>query len=142
MSKYWNDYNYSQALERARKSLPETLVGDSRFDMPITDANIEGNRTFFKNFKEITNLLNRKESHMLKFMTNELGTSGNIEGNRVIFQGKHTRTQIQKALERYVANYVFCATCGKPDTKLQLLDRILIMRCDACGASQAVKSIK
>lgn len=142
MSKFWEKYDYSDALDRARSLLPEQLVGDSRFDMPKIDANIEGNRTFVKNFKEVAGLLNRKEGHLLKFLTNELGTSGNVEGSRAIFQGKHTRAQIQKSLERYVDNYVFCSTCGKPDTKLELSDRIMMMRCEACGASQAVKPIK
>lgn len=142
MSKYWKTYNYDNALKRARDLSPGIISSDDRFDIPKIQSNIEGNRTFLRNFFEIANFLNRKSTHFLKFLTNELGTSGNVDGNRIIFQGKHTRMQIEKALNRYVEQYVLCQTCGKPDTRLEIQDRILIMRCDACGASQAVRPIK
>ncbi len=141
-SKFWEEYNYDEALDRALKLVPESIRGDSRFEIPKINSSIEGNRTFFKNFKEIANFLNRKESHLLKFLTTELGTNGNVEGQRAIFQGKHGKMQISKAIDRYLKNYVFCATCGKPDTVLELKDRIIIMRCEACGATQAVRPIK
>ena len=142
MSKYWETYDYKDALHRARDLAPEIKSSDDRFEIPRIQSNIEGNRTFLRNFFEIANFLNRKPTHFLKFLTSELGTSGNVDGNRIIFQGKHTRMQIEKALNRYVEQYVLCQTCGKPDTRLEIQDRILMMRCDACGASQAVRPIK
>ena len=142
MKSFWENYKYQEGLERGLQLVPKKNVEDSRFEVPRVEANIEGNRTFFKNFKEITNLLNRKDTHVLKYLTSELGTNGNIEGSRVIFQGKHPKAMIQKTLDRYLQNYVFCPTCGKPDTKLEQSDRIRIMQCEACGANQAVRLIK
>ncbi len=123
--------------------MPQLVADDdSRFEIPKVNSEIEGNRTFINGFKALAAAINRKEQHLLKFFSNELGTSANVEGNRAILQGKHTRAVIQKAFNRYVELYVLCATCGKPDTKLELHDRIMMMQCEACGASAAVKSLK
>ena len=139
MSNYWKTYDYNTALESALKEVPENIISDTRFEVPKVVANIEGNRTLFQNFKDIAIALSRKQEHLLKFITSELGTNGNFEGNRAIFQGNHSRNMIQNALNRYANSYVFCATCGKPDTRFEFSDRIRILSCDACGASQAVK---
>ncbi len=143
MSKYWEKYDYDDALSRGRSNLPQIVADDdTRFEIPKIDSEVEGNRTFINSLKALMNTLHRKESHFLKFLTNELGTSANVEGQRVILQGKHSRNQIQKALERYIELYVLCATCNKPDTRLEQNDRIMMMRCEACGATQAVKALK
>ncbi len=143
MSEYWKSYDYEEALKRAREKLPQIVADDdTRFEIPKVNSEIEGNRTFINGFKALANAINRKEQHLLKFFSNELGTSANIEGNRAILQGKHPRALIQKAFERYIQLYVLCATCGKPDTKLELHDRIMMMRCEACGAQAAVKALK
>ncbi len=143
MSEYWQKYDYEEALKRARGKLPQIVADDdTRFEIPTVNSEIEGNRTFINGFKALATAINRKEQHLLKFFSNELGTSANIEGNRAILQGKHPRSLIQKAFNRYIEMYVLCGTCGKPDTKLEIQDRIMMMRCEACGATAAVKSLK
>ncbi len=132
---------YSRILKRAKEQLPEHTRDDTRFIIPEVDSQIEGNRTFFRNFKDIISLLNRPHNHFLKFLTNELGTSGNIEGNRAIFQGKHLRGQIIKLLDRYVTDFVVCPECGKPDTKFTVQGRVALLTCEACGASTGIKAI-
>jgi translation initiation factor 2 subunit 2 len=143
----WENYKeeqdqiYAQILKRAKEQLPEHTKGDSRFTVPKVDSSVEGNRTFFRNFRDIIQQLNRSEAHMLKFFTNELGTSGNVEGTRAIFQGKHARSQMIKLLDRYVKDYVLCPECGKPDTRFIHQNRVEMMKCDACGASTAIRSL-
>ena len=133
---------YLKMLDRARSQLPEKVFQDVRFEPPKADSIIEGNRTFIRNFREIVHALNRDPNHLLKFFTLELGTAGTIEGNRAIFQGKHSRHFINQLLERYIKNYVICSECGKPDTQLITRDRIMMLRCEACGAVSAVPQMK
>ena len=45
---------------------------------------------------------------------------------------------INQKIEKYVKNYVICPVCGKPDTKLIKVDRVLVMKCMACGAVSPV----
>ena len=109
---------YDSLLERAKSKLPDISFSDDRFVIPKLDSQIEGNRTFFRNFRDIITAINRPPNHFLKFLTNELGTSGNIEGSRSVFQGKHSKLQLNKLLDRYVNDYVICPECKKPDTEL------------------------
>ncbi|MHA2251096.1 MAG: translation initiation factor IF-2 subunit beta [Candidatus Kariarchaeaceae archaeon] len=135
------DDTYDKILKRAKDQLPEHTKDDARFIIPNVDSQIEGNRTFFRNFKDIISILSRPENHFLKFLTNELGTSGNVEGNRAIFQGKHPRSQITRLLDRYVGDFVLCPECAKPDTKFIVQGRVTMLTCEACGALTGVRAI-
>ncbi|MHA2091313.1 MAG: translation initiation factor IF-2 subunit beta [Candidatus Kariarchaeaceae archaeon] len=143
----WTDFAdvqdeiYDKILKRAKEQLPEHTRDDARFIIPAVDSQIEGNRTFFRNFRDIVSLLNRPDNHFLKFLTNELGTSGNLEGNRVIFQGKHLKELLVKLLDRYVNDYVVCPECGKPDTKFTSQGRVMMLTCEACGASSGIRAV-
>lgn len=134
--------NYKELYDRARSQLPNKVFEQSRFEIPKINSLIEGNRTFLVNIKEVLAVMNREENHFLKFMAGELATSVTMEGTRAVFAGKHARSTLQNLLERYVKEYVICGECQKPDTILRTENRILIKRCDACGASIAVKPLR
>ena len=143
----WSEYNknqdkvYDGLLDRAKSKLPDISITDDRFVIPKLDSQIEGNRTFFRNFREIITVINRPPNHFLKFLTNELGTSGNIEGARSVFQGKHSKLQLNKLLDRYIKDYVICPECKKPDTKFVHQGRVQMLKCEACGASTNLRSV-
>ena len=134
--------DYEALLKRAREQCPEKVFEDTRFEVPQLEMGREGNRTIIANFVQIAEALNRDKYHMLKFFASELGTAGSLDGNRAIFQGKHRAFYVKQLLDRYIKNYVICPVCGKPDTRLIVENRIMMMKCDACGAISAVKSIK
>ncbi|MCY3411170.1 MAG: translation initiation factor IF-2 subunit beta [Candidatus Heimdallarchaeota archaeon] len=143
----WKEYSknpdkvYQEILERAKAKLPEHKIDDNRFIIPKIDSQIQGNRTFLRNFKEILNLINRPESHFLKFISQELGTAGNVQVTQAIFQGKHSNSQLNKLLDRYVKDFLLCPECNKPDTKFVQHGRVQMMKCDACGASSSIRSV-
>ena len=134
--------DYKTLYDRARKQLPEKVFEQSRFEIPKISSVIEGNKTFIVNIKDVLATINRDENHFLKFLAGELATSVTLEGTRVVFAGKHAKITLQNLLERYVKEYVICGECGKPDTILVTEARILRKRCDACGASIAVKPLR
>ena len=133
---------YDELFERARKQLPEKVFEQSRFEIPTMRSVIEGNKTFITNIREVLERISREENHFLKFMAGELATSVTMEGARAVFAGKHAKVTLQTLLERYVKEYVICAECGKPDTRLVTETRILRKRCDACGAAISVKPLR
>lgn len=134
--------NYNELFERARKQLPEKVFEQSRLEIPKISSVIEGNKTFIVNIRDILTVINREENHFLKFFAGELATSVTMEGTRAVFAGKHAKITLQNLLERYIKEYVICGECGKPDTVLVSENRILRKRCDACGASMAVKPLR
>ncbi len=136
-----SNQNYKDLLKRAREQIPEKIFEKSRFEPPKPDADIQGNRTFVKNWHQIVTALQRDENHVLKFITKELATSANIEGQRAVFSGKHFRGTMIDLFNRYIKEYVICPECGKPDTVLIREDRINFLVCEACGARTSVKSV-
>jgi len=134
--------DYAKSLDRAFEQMPEYLTTDVRFSIPEADVIIEGKTTVLRNFLEITDTINRDPNHLLKFLLRELGTAGKFDGTRVIFQGKFTAQTIGSQISDYVDEFVICSECGRPDTTLVRTDRVLMLKCDACGAHRPIRKRK
>lgn len=133
--------SYEDMLKSAMKSLPKKIEEKKRFEIPAIDSFAQGNKTIVKNFGEILSALRRDEKHLSKFLFKQLATPGNIEGGMLILQRKVQSSMLQKKLEDYVKEYVFCKVCGEPDTLLVKEDRIMFMKCEACGARSPARDI-
>lgn len=135
-------YDYEELLDRAIAKLPDIETTDARFVIPEPKIFSEGKATILDNFGNIADTLNRDPDHLMKYLTRELGTAGKIEGSRAVFQGRFTRTQLADNIQAYVDEYVMCSECGRPDTQLVRVDRVLVLKCSACGAHRPVKKRK
>jgi len=102
-------------------------------------------RVAFENFAEICSSLNRPQDHLIQYITTELGSSASVDArSRLLIKGRYDDKAIESILRRYVGTYVMCGGCKSIDT---LLDkdkeaRVQVVRCQACDASKAVKSIQ
>ncbi|MGL4670328.1 MAG: translation initiation factor IF-2 subunit beta [Methanobacteriaceae archaeon] len=132
---------YENLLDRAIDQLPPEVFETKRFKVPKAYSDIQGNRTFIKNFKDISEAMNRDPQHVLKFLLRELGTAGNLEGGRAILQGKFTHYLINERIQEYVEKFVICHECNRPDTRIIREDRIFILKCAACGAKAPLRTL-
>ena len=133
---------YEQLLKQAYSNITERTESSERFVVPEVKAYVEGKTTILENFIEITGKVRRDPDHVMKFLLGELGTSGKMDGNRAIFNGKFEIALIKAIIKSYVDDYVICSECGKPDTRLVKDDRVMILRCDACGSHRPVRKRK
>lgn len=133
--------SYEEMLKSAMERLPKKTEEKKRFEIPAVDSFTQGNKTIVKNFGEILLRLRRDDKHLSKFLFKQLATPGNVEGDTLILQRKVENSMIQRKLEDYIKEYVFCKVCGEPDTVLVKEGRITTMKCDACGARSAVREI-
>lgn len=132
---------YEELLSRAMEKVPKSAGAGERFEMPLVETGLEGNKTIFKNFSAVAEKLRREPKHLLKFLSKELASPGAIDGARAIFDTKLQQLAIQKKLESYVKEFVICKSCGRPDTKLVTESRIAMAKCEACGARNSVREI-
>ncbi|MGA9138795.1 MAG: translation initiation factor IF-2 subunit beta [Methanocella sp.] len=130
---------YDLLLNRAIEKSPNMQTSGERFVVPRPKTFIEGRTTVWENFNEIRDKLNRDSDHFVKHLLREMGTAGKVEGNRLVLQGRFTSDTIAALVEDYVSEYVRCAECGRPDTKLVKYDRITTLKCDACGAQRSIQ---
>ncbi len=131
--------SYEELLEKALSELPEEVVKRERFEIPKVSLLREGSRTIIKNFSQIAKTVNRSEEHLYKYLVKALGTAGFLEAGRLTLQGKFTEEEVQKEVDSYVKDYVLCKECNSPDTILVREERILFMKCMACGAKHPVR---
>jgi len=130
---------YIEILDRALSQLSaSSAASDSRFVLPTLKVFTEGNTTIFENFCVICDYINREKAHVMKFLLNELGTAGKIVGERVIFQGRFSVDAVRDQIQRYMNEYVLCWECKKPDSHFEKLDRVWVLKCDACGAIRPI----
>jgi len=131
--------SYEALLNKAYASVTVQTESTERFIVPEAKSYIEGKTTVLENFAEIADIVRRDQDHLMKYLLGELGTAGKIDGNRAIFNGKFEPALINGLIKSYVDDYVICSECGKPDTRLVKDDRVLLLRCDACGGHRPVR---
>ena len=130
---------YGQMLKRAREALPPDILEKARFEVPRVRGHIQGNRTVISNFHQIASTLGRPVDHLLKFILKELATPGELKKNELILGTKVAASRVNEKVEQYVKEFVACSECGKPDTRLMKEDRLVFIKCSACGAKHIVK---
>lgn len=126
-------------LKKAKKELPKETVEKERFEIPLTKGHIEGNKTIILNFTQICSVLQREPSLLLKYLQRELATPAAIEGGRLVLGRKISFNTVNEKIAQFIKNFVMCKECGKPDTKLFKEDRVLFLKCMACGAKHPIK---
>jgi translation initiation factor 2 subunit 2 len=127
--------DYDEMLDRGLEETPDIEGSSERFEVPEADVRQEGNVTVFENFQQVCDDLGREDDHLMKFLQNELGTSGHIdESGRARLTGDFNERRINEALAAYADEYVRCPECGLPDTRLDREQGAVILRCEACGA--------
>ena len=132
--------DYNAALDNVYKNLPESILKKERFELQEVKSIIQGNKTIISNFNSIVSQIRREPEHLLKFLLRELATPGNIDGPRLVLGRKISSKLIQQKVDEYVKIFVLCRDCKKPDTKLIKEDKILSIKCMACGAKHPIRS--
>ena len=131
--------DYEKMLKKAKKELPKELVEKSRFEIPKIKGYIEGNKTIVSNFIQICDILHREQSLLLKYLQRELATPAIIDGQRLVLGRKISAKAVNEKIEQFVKEFVLCRECGKSDTKMFKEDRVLFLKCLACGAKHPIK---
>ena len=85
--------------------------------------------------------MRRDPRHFAKFLFRELATPGHINERRLVMQGKTSQNLIEKKLELYIKEFLYCKECDRPDTKFAKEGRITFLVCEACGSKKAVRNI-
>ena len=127
-------------LKKGREELPEAMLKAERFEIPKVKGHIQGNKTVINNFQQIVDTLRRKPEHLLKFILKELATPGELKKTALIIGRKVSAVQVNEKIQKYANEFVICSECKKPDTKLVREDKIMFIKCLACGAKHPVKA--
>ncbi|MEF8838990.1 MAG: translation initiation factor IF-2 subunit beta [Haloarculaceae archaeon] len=127
--------DYDEMLDRGLDETPDIEGGSERFEVSDPEVRQEGNVTVVENFQTVCAELDREADTLVRFLRDELGTSGHIdESGRARLTGEFRQRRIAEAVEAYTEAYVLCPECGLPDTTLEQEQGAQLLRCEACGA--------
>jgi len=130
--------DYEASLDRALDRVPDLGVDESRMSVPDARAEPDGAFTRFTNLGAVAEALARDPEHLHSQVQRELGTAGRFEEGRGRYNGSFSGSELDAAVETYVARYVTCSECGLPDTRLVTENRTEMLRGEACGAFRPV----
>ena len=135
------DLDYDKLLERAREGLEDVMQNAERFSPPVPEIMHEGSKkTIIRNFSEIVDSLRRDETHLYKFLLQELGTAGSVNNRRLVLQGRVPEKKIKDRIKSYIETFVVCQECNRPDTSFLRTGRTLNLHCEACGAKRPIRT--
>ncbi len=130
---------YEQLLDVAYQSLPEKKSTGERFEIPVADTFLQGNKTLLRNFDALCQTLRRKPEEVSKFLFRELATPGALDGSRLLLHAKLSPRLVNEKIALYAQSHVICRECKKPDTYLLSHGRgPKTLVCEACGARSPV----
>lgn len=132
--------NYETLLNRAYEKLPK-VERQERFEIPEPIVTLSGKFTVIQNFVQIANTIRRDPKHMARYFFKELAIPGKLEGNKLILQRAFRKEEIEKTLASYCEEFLYCKECRRPDTKLVKRNKLVFMKCEACGAERSVRKI-
>jgi translation initiation factor 2 subunit 2 len=132
--------SYEKMLEEAYVKVKPIEASLERFEIPLVQGMIEGNKTVVTNFTQICSHIRRDCNHLLKFLQRELASPGTIEGERLVLIKKVPSMKINEKIAEYVKEFVVCKECGKPDTELTKQGEFMFVHCLACGAKHSVRA--
>ncbi|MCD1293683.1 translation initiation factor IF-2 subunit beta [Methanocella sp. CWC-04] len=131
--------DYDELLKRGKSGIPEQMEEKKRFEIPAVKKHTEGKKTIITNFNDICSTINRDPDAVAKYLLRDIGTAGVRADGRLILNGSFTNDELNGTIKKYVDNYVICKVCNLPDTNIIKVDRIDMIKCDACGASYQIK---
>ena len=131
---------YAELVKRAKVLLPTDTTSGERFEIPKVEGHIQGNKTIISNFSQMCGTFGREPQHLLKYLQLELATPATIDGPRLVLGRKINSSLVNDKVTKYANEFVLCYECKKPDTKLIKQDRVLFIKCTACGAKHPIKS--
>jgi translation initiation factor 2 subunit 2 len=131
--------NYEEQLDRALDEVPDLATDEDRLSVPDPSVQRDGAFTRLVNLPAIADALSRDPEHVHRAVQRDLGTNGQWNGSQARYNGQFTVADFDAAIAGYVAEYVTCSECGRPDTRLVTEDRNQMLRCTACGAFRPVK---
>jgi translation initiation factor 2 subunit 2 len=131
--------DYIELLKKAKTNLPAMDI-KSRLEIPEAVVVLSKRTTIIKNFLEISKVIRREPEHFAKFIFKELACPGALKEGELILQGRIGRSLISSRIKEYIDEFVMCKECNRPDTNMQKDDRLIIIKCEACGAKRSLKS--
>ena len=139
-------FSYQTLLDRVFEEYMASKSENTRIKVEPPNVARDGTRkTVFVNFARICKQLNRTTDHMNMFIMAELGTTGSMDGSsRMVIKGRYYPKQIEGIVRKYINEYVACAMCHSPNTILHKdqQTRLTFVKCNACGASRSVATVK
>ena len=118
-----NDFNFIKDNDRSKA--------------PKIESRLEGRKTIITNWSDILKAINAdsiRKKHLIKFLAHESAAKATEKmPTKLIFNTKVTPGILRDLMANYMAKFVLCEKCGKPDSFLIEEKRNLLLRCEACG---------
>ena len=108
--------------------------------MPRVDSFFQGTKTIVRGFNQLMDTM-RRDKNIYKVVNERNSTTDKEVNNQLIINGKVNSYQLNKLIESYYKQFIFCPECKRPDTKVITEGGTKLLKCEACGAVKSVMGL-
>ena len=142
-------YTYDEMLHRVF-DLIKTDTSKSSYVKPLQVQipvvfKMGSKRVSWANFPQTCNSIQREPNHLMTYISTELGTTVNLAGDgKLVILGCFRPNQLESILQKYIAEYVTCKTCGSRDTMMEKENGVHFLKCcsSMCGSTRSVPPLR
>lgn len=130
------EYDLDFLINRAYRSF-NLDRGKIKLVTPIFEK--KDRKSYIHNFQEVCKSINRSPDEIRVYIGKEVNKETSIkeDGSLKIDGMPKSAGVIEGCIKNYVINYVMCKACKSCKTKIQKIDRITYLICDACKSQRA-----
>ncbi|MCX8166726.1 MAG: translation initiation factor IF-2 subunit beta [Candidatus Micrarchaeota archaeon] len=135
-----NKEDYEKMLEELYTKMPKKSITKERFEIPVLDLFIQGNKSICKNFYQACDKIRRSPEVVSKYLSKELAAPISLSEGRMVISGKINQKLLNEKFTDFVKEFVICNQCGKPDTNIIEEKHFYFLVCEACGSKKSVRN--
>ena len=133
------DYlNETFLVNRAYDDLERMRSSKKKPSFPQPNIVSKDRKTFFVNFEEMCNAMNRKQEYVKSHIETETNIATSILGdNSLKFDVAVKPQQIKNLITNYIKEYIICKDCRSSITQTYREDKINYLVCDYCKSKKS-----
>jgi len=126
-------------LDRAYSQLELKNKNKKKPTFPQPNIISKDRKTYFINFSELCESLNRTPEYVKKYLETETNISTSILGDGGLkFDVQIKPQQIKNIITTFIKNLVLCVDCRSCITTLEKDTRILYLCCSSCNSKKSI----
>ena len=140
-----NLYTYNTMLdvfyEKLKLNNPELFSKKNKVVIPKLRSIFANKKTFWINFTEFCNVINRTTDLVQSFINNDFQCTSSITNNgQLKLSGRFSSQQLEKCMRQFISSHVSCKSCKSLDTNIEKnkINRLNFIVCNHCRASSSI----
>jgi len=132
-------FDATYLVNRAYNSLEQIHTNKKKPTFPQPDIISKDRKTFFVNFNDLCNSINRTHEYVKKYIESEINISTSILGDGGLkFDVSIKPQQIKNLMTNFIKELIICKDCKSCITTIDKESRLTYLCCSNCNSKKSI----